>query len=64
MRALKLRPGSAADVEIDANQIERQPLTVFAGPSLRSGRVARSAHANDHHGVMSAPVRGTMRRRL
>ena len=32
MRLLRLRPGAAVDVEIDANQIEREPLTVFAGP--------------------------------
>ena len=32
MRLLKLRPGAAVDVDIDANQIEREPLTVFAGP--------------------------------
>ena len=32
MHVLGLRPGYAADVEIDANQIEREPLTVFAGP--------------------------------
>jgi len=32
MRLLGLRPGYAVDVEIDANQIEREPLTVFAGP--------------------------------
>jgi len=32
MRLLALRPGDAGDVEIDANQIEREPMTVFAGP--------------------------------
>ena len=32
MRVLNLRPGYAADVEIDANQVEREPLTIFAGP--------------------------------
>lgn len=32
MRLLGLRPGSGADVEIDVNQFEREPLTVFAGP--------------------------------
>jgi len=32
MRALGLRPGSAADIEVDSNQFEREPLTVFAGP--------------------------------
>jgi hypothetical protein len=33
MLALELKPGqSAASVELDANQIERQPLTLTAGP--------------------------------
>ena len=32
MRLLRLQPGYAAEVDIDANQIEREPLTVFAGP--------------------------------
>jgi len=32
MRLLRLLPGVAPDVEIDANQIQREPLTVFAGP--------------------------------
>ena len=32
MRLLQLRPGYALDVEIDANQIQREPLTVLAGP--------------------------------
>ena len=32
IRLLMLRPGAAFDVEIDANQIEREPLTVLAGP--------------------------------
>ena len=32
MHVLGMRPGYAANVEIDANQIEREPLTVFAGP--------------------------------
>ena len=33
MRALELRPGhSSTGVELDANQIEREPLTVMAGP--------------------------------
>ncbi len=32
MRLLGIRPGAAADVEIDANQIQREPLTVLAGP--------------------------------
>ncbi len=32
MRLLALRPGYAGEIEIDANQDEREPLTVFAGP--------------------------------
>jgi len=32
MRALHLRPGDAAHAEIDANQLEREPLTVYPGP--------------------------------
>ena len=32
MRVLRLRPGAAVDVEIDANQVYREPLTIFAGP--------------------------------
>lgn len=32
MQALRLRPGDTARVEIDANQIQREPLTVNAGP--------------------------------
>ncbi len=33
MQALELEPGSsAAPVELDANQIEREPLTLIAGP--------------------------------
>jgi len=32
MRALRLRVGDSARVEIDANQIQREPLTLFAGP--------------------------------
>lgn len=32
MKALRLRPGETARVEIDANQFEREPLTVQAGP--------------------------------
>ncbi len=32
MRALRLRVGVAAHAEIDANQFEREPLTVFSGP--------------------------------
>ena len=32
MRLLRLQPGAAAEVEIDANQVQREPLTVFAGP--------------------------------
>jgi hypothetical protein len=32
MRLLGLRPGSGGVVEIDSNQFEREPLTVFAGP--------------------------------
>jgi len=32
MKALPLRPGDTARVEIDANQIHREPLTVHEGP--------------------------------
>jgi hypothetical protein len=32
MRVLGVRPGYAGEIEIDANQDEREPLTVFAGP--------------------------------
>src|SRR5688572_20865436 len=32
MDALQLKPGDNAKVEIDANQFEREPLTVQAGP--------------------------------
>ena len=33
MRAMELEPGhSAAPIELDANQIEREPLTLIAGP--------------------------------
>ena len=32
MRALQLRVGDSALAEIDANQFEREPLTVFGGP--------------------------------
>lgn len=32
MEALKLKVGDAAHVDIDANQIEREPLTINAGP--------------------------------
>ncbi len=32
MRVLGMRPGDAGVVEIDANQVEREPMTVFAGP--------------------------------
>jgi hypothetical protein len=32
MRALRLRVGAAAHAEIDANQFQRKPLTVFPGP--------------------------------
>lgn len=32
MEALKLRPGATAQIEIDANQFEREPLTINAGP--------------------------------
>lgn len=32
MRALRLHVGDAARAEIDANQFQREPLTVFSGP--------------------------------
>jgi hypothetical protein len=32
MKALRLRPGDTARIEIDANQIHREPLTVNDGP--------------------------------
>jgi hypothetical protein len=32
MRALRLRVGSGALAEIDANQRQQEPLTVFSGP--------------------------------
>ena len=32
MEALKLKAGDAAHVEIDANQVQREPLTINAGP--------------------------------
>lgn len=32
MRALGLRPSMAARLEVDANNVEREPLTVFPGP--------------------------------
>lgn len=32
MKALRLRPGETAQVEIDANQFDREPLTLNDGP--------------------------------
>jgi len=32
MRALRLRAGASERVEIDANQVQRRPLTLFPGP--------------------------------
>jgi hypothetical protein len=44
MLALELKPGqSAAPVELDANQIEREPLTLLPGPieSMMMGTMGR-----------------------
>jgi len=32
MRILRMRPGDAADVELDANQVAARPITLYDGP--------------------------------
>lgn len=53
MAALELRPGhSSAPVELDANQFEREPLTLTAGPieSIMMGSMGRLGSATRLYG--------------
>jgi hypothetical protein len=52
MDALKLRTGDSAEVEIDANQFEREPLTIQAGPieSIMLGGMGRLGGASRLYG--------------
>jgi hypothetical protein len=53
MEAMELRPGlSSAPVELDANQFEREPLTLTAGPieSIMMGTMGRLGAATRLYG--------------
>ena len=62
MRALRLRVGNSAHAEIDANQFERKPLTVFPGPveSMITERLGPIGTASRFYGRIWVTQRGVV----